>query len=62
MFPAVAREEQATLVPFLLDGVAGIPRLNQGDGIHPNSVGEHIVADNVWKVLAPYLARYGKGS
>ena len=62
MFPAVAREEHATLVPFLLDGVAGIPRLNQGDGIHPNSVGERIVADNVWKVLAPYLARYGKGS
>jgi acyl-CoA thioesterase I len=59
-FPIVAREGGAALVPFLLDGVAGVPSLNQGDGIHPNLRGERIVADNVWRALAPALARLGK--
>jgi acyl-CoA thioesterase I len=57
MFPRVAREEGVTLVPFLLDGVAGIPRLNQGDGIHPTAEGARIVARNVWRALAPALSR-----
>lgn len=57
MFPAVARAEGALLVPFLLDGVAGIPDLNQGDGIHPNEAGSRRVADNVWRTLAPELER-----
>jgi acyl-CoA thioesterase-1 len=39
------------LVPFLLEGVGGIPELNQADGIHPTAVGERKVADNVY----PYL-------
>ncbi len=60
MFPAVAREGGAALVPFLLDRVAGVPSLNQGDGIHPNLTGEQIVADNVWRALAPALARLGR--
>ena len=47
VFPAVARETGAELVPFLLDGVAGREELNQGDGIHPNLTGERIVASNV---------------
>ncbi len=59
-FPTVAREGGAALVPFLLDGVAGVPSLNQGDGIHPNLEGERIVADNVWRALAPALARLGR--
>ena len=55
MFPALAREHGATLVPFLLDGVAGETRLNQPDGIHPNYEGERIVTENVWRTLAPLL-------
>src|SRR5215213_2157013 len=55
MFPDLAREHGATLLPFLLEGVAGEPRLNQGDGIHPNNEGEKIVAENVWRVLRPVL-------
>ena len=54
-FPSLAREEKVTLMPFLLDGVAGIRDLNQGDGIHPNEEGERIVAQNVWKALKPLL-------
>jgi acyl-CoA thioesterase-1 len=55
LYVRVAREEQVTLLPFLLDGVAGRAELNQGDGIHPNEVGERIVANNVWRALAPLL-------
>ena len=57
MFAELAREHGATLMPFLLEGVAGETRLNQGDGIHPNNDGERIVADNVWRALQPLLTR-----
>ena len=55
MFPALAKEYGVTLMPFLLNGVAGEVKLNQGDGVHPNDDGERIVADNVWKTLGPLL-------
>jgi acyl-CoA thioesterase-1 len=61
MYPEVARENGATLVPFLLDGVAGVPRLNQGDGIHPTEEGARLVAANVWRALAPALKRRSVG-
>lgn len=57
MFPTVAKEEGIALVPFLLDGVAGIPSLNQPDGIHPNEAGARIVAANVFRALRPVLER-----
>jgi acyl-CoA thioesterase-1 len=56
VFPEVAKKNGAALVPFLLEGVAGVPRLNQADGIHPTAEGQRIVADNVWRVLRPLLA------
>ena len=55
VFPEVARQSGVTLLPFLLDGVAGHRELNQADGIHPNMDGERIVAENVWRVLRPIL-------
>lgn len=51
----VAKEYNVTLLPFLLDRVAGVPALNQADGIHPNVQGAAIVADNVWTVLKPMV-------
>lgn len=51
----VARRNGLTLVPFLLEGVAGERDLNQPDGVHPNVRGEVIVAENVWKVLRPVV-------
>ena len=57
LFGEVAREDGATLVPFLLQGVAGDRSLNQSDGMHPNQRGEHIVAENVWRALEPELRR-----
>jgi acyl-CoA thioesterase-1 len=55
VFPEAARESGATLVPFLLDSVAGRPELNQGDGIHPNAAGSRVVARNVWPSIAAAL-------
>lgn len=59
MYADVAKETGATLMPFLLSGVAGDRSLNQADGIHPNQRGEHIVADNVWRTLEPVLRNAG---
>src|SRR5579859_441177 len=52
----LAKQYHVTLLPFLLDRVAGNAGLNQGDGIHPNVEGARIVADNVWTVLKPMVA------
>jgi acyl-CoA thioesterase-1 len=57
MFSEVARQTGVPLMPFLLDGVAANPRLNQADGIHPNAAGHRIVADHVWSALRPLLRR-----
>lgn len=57
VFDKVADEKQTLLVPFILEGVAGIPGLNQEDGIHPTPAGQVIVADNVWQILAPLLGK-----
>jgi acyl-CoA thioesterase-1 len=56
VYPTLAKRYQVRLIPFLLDGVAGDPALNQADGIHPNPRGATIVADLVWRVLEPALA------
>lgn len=54
-FRLVALEEGVALFPFLLDGVAGIAAMNQGDGIHPNEAGARLVARNVWRALVREL-------
>jgi len=51
----LASQYKVTLLPFLLDKVAGVPSLNQGDGIHPNVDGAQIVADTVWSALRPLV-------
>ncbi|MCB0854575.1 MAG: arylesterase [Bacteroidetes bacterium] len=51
IYPELAEENDISLIPFLLDKVAGEPELNQGDGIHPTAEGHEIVAENVWAVL-----------
>ena len=55
IYPELARHNGAVLVPFLLEGVAGIPRLNLPDGIHPTAEGHRIMADVVWRYLEPLL-------
>jgi acyl-CoA thioesterase-1 len=54
----LAREHgEVAFIPFVLDGVAGVPSLNQPDGIHPNAEGARRVADLVWTAVQPLLAR-----
>lgn len=55
IYPQLAKKNNATLIPFLLEGVAGIEKLNQADGIHPNVEGHKIVAGTVVKVIEPLL-------
>ena len=55
IFPKLAKEQNMTLVPFLLDKVAGIQSLNQGDGVHPTKEGQQILAENVWIHLKTIL-------
>ena len=57
VFPNVARRTGAALMPFLLDGVAADPRLNQADGVHPNVAGHRAIADRVYPHLVALLAR-----
>lgn len=54
-FRDVAREHDVAFVPFFLEGVAGLPSLNQGDGIHPNPDGAQVVARTIWESLEPLL-------
>lgn len=55
IYPALAKEENVALVPFILDGVAGQPDLNQKDGIHPTAEAQPRLAQNIWTVLEPLL-------
>ena len=57
----LAARYQVALVPFLLEGVAGIPDLNIADGIHPNVEGSQRVAETVWRGLSPLLAKLAGG-
>ena len=54
-FRDVADDEDVAFVPFFLDGVAGLPELNQGDGLHPNAAGARRIAGTVWSALAPLV-------
>jgi acyl-CoA thioesterase-1 len=54
-FVRVARDNDVVLLPFLLEGIAGVPSLNQPDGIHPTAEGARRMADLVWARLAPML-------
>jgi acyl-CoA thioesterase-1 len=56
IYPELAKENGAVLVPFLLDGVAGVASLNQADGVHPTAEGHRRVAETVWRALRPILS------
>lgn len=56
IFPSLAEENGAHLIPFFLENVAGVKFLNLPDGLHPNKEGYKIIADNVFKILLPILA------
>ncbi len=55
IYPQLAEQNHVMLIPFLLEGVGGVPELNQADGIHPTPEGHRKVAETVWAVLSPML-------
>jgi acyl-CoA thioesterase I len=55
IFAELARDNHATLIPFLLEGVGGQREFNQQDLIHPSAAGHRIIADVVWRTLEPIL-------
>lgn len=55
IYPELASKNNMTLIPFLLQGVGGVAKLNQEDGIHPTAEGARLVAQNVWQILQPLL-------
>jgi len=56
IFPRLAAKYEIPLIPFFLQGVAGDPELNNSDLIHPNARGyTHIVKNNIYPILKPYL-------
>ena len=57
LFAEVARVRNAPYLPFFLEGVGAIPRLNQPDGIHPTAEGYAIVVDHLWPFLVPLLRK-----
>jgi acyl-CoA thioesterase-1 len=57
VFPELAREHGVELVPFYLEGVAGVSSLNLPDGIHPNAEGSRVIEGTIWAALEPMLKR-----
>jgi len=55
LYGRLANELDVELVPFLLEGVGGVRRLNLPDGLHPNEEGQEILAKTVWEHLEEVL-------
>ena len=55
VYKDLATTYKVTLIPFFLDGVAGVPALNQADGIHPTAEGQRLVAATIWRAVAPLV-------
>ena len=57
IFGVLAEKNRTALIPYLLEGVGGDPELSQPDRVHPNAAGQRVLAENVWRVREPTLAR-----
>jgi acyl-CoA thioesterase-1 len=57
VFRDLAHDNKLVFVPFLLQGVAGVPDLNQADGIHPTSAGARRIADLLWPDVKKMLPK-----
>jgi acyl-CoA thioesterase-1 len=57
VYPEIAEETGVVLIPHILEGVGGVPSMNQPDGIHPTAAGQEVIAETVWEMLEPLLAK-----
>lgn len=55
LFPTIAKETHASLVPFMLDGVVMQPQLFQSDRLHPTAAAQPIILDTIWPQLQPLI-------
>jgi len=55
IYPELAEENNAELIPYFLDDLGGDSELMQSDGIHPTEAGHRLLAEKTWKVLKPIL-------
>lgn len=62
VFPEVASTERLHLIPHILEGVGGVPELNQPDLIHPTPAGHDLLASNAWLTLEPLLRQLTKSA
>jgi acyl-CoA thioesterase-1 len=60
VYADLAREHGVAFMPFFLEGVAGIPGLNNADGIHPNPEGARIIEQTMWRTLEGLLEKQGR--
>src|SRR5262249_16413223 len=58
VFRDLTKKYNLKLIPFVLEGVGGLPELNQPDGIHPNAEGEKVMTETVWRALEPLLGNH----
>lgn len=58
LYPVLAKKYEVPFIPFFLAGVAGDPKLNNTDQIHPNKEGYQIIIEkNIWEILEPLLKK-----
>jgi len=57
IYAEVAERRRVALMPFFLDGVGAVARLNQPDGIHPTAEGYRLIVERLWPHLEPLLRR-----
>jgi acyl-CoA thioesterase I len=55
LYPALAKQFTVAFYPFFLEGVAGVPDLNQSDGIHPNPDGVKVIVKGILPVVEGLL-------
>ena len=57
IYPALASTHPVVFYPFFLDGVATDPKLNQGDGMHPNAAGVDVIVAHMLPQVEALIAR-----
>jgi acyl-CoA thioesterase-1 len=58
MYPELAKQDHLRYMPFLLVNVYQHPEMMQGDGIHPNGAGNHVLAKDVFELIRPMLVKH----
>ncbi|WP_258103190.1 arylesterase [Marinoscillum sp. MHG1-6] len=58
LYKELVKDNKTYFIPFILEGVGGVPELNFEDGIHPTADGHVVIADHVWSFLRPIIEKF----